>query len=80
MTEVETLHKIQKSASGVTGCFNPNVIKNWLQKHNPTENDYKRVCVYFVCVFVCVCFCVCVCVCVCECVCVCICVFVCVCV
>ncbi|CAL1535121.1 unnamed protein product [Lymnaea stagnalis] len=42
VTESETLRKIQVS-SGVTGSFKDRPIKEWLQKHNPTERDYLRV-------------------------------------
>ena len=42
VTESETLRKIQVS-SGVTGSFKDRPIKDWLQKHNPTELDYQKV-------------------------------------
>ena len=42
ITESETLRKIQVS-SGVTGSFKDRPIKDWLQKHNPTELDYQKV-------------------------------------
>ncbi|XP_060563765.1 phosphatidylinositol 4-phosphate 3-kinase C2 domain-containing subunit beta-like isoform X2 [Ruditapes philippinarum] len=41
ITESETLRKIQVM-SGVTGSFKDRVIKDWLQKHNPTELDYQK--------------------------------------
>lgn len=45
ITESETLRKIQVS-SGVTGSFKDRPIKDWLQKHNPTELDYQKVHLY----------------------------------
>lgn len=42
ITESDTLRKIQVM-SGVTGSFKDRVIKDWLQKHNPTELDYQKV-------------------------------------
>ncbi|XP_053384190.1 phosphatidylinositol 4-phosphate 3-kinase C2 domain-containing subunit alpha-like isoform X3 [Mercenaria mercenaria] len=41
ITESDTLRKIQVM-SGVTGSFKDRVIKDWLQKHNPTELDYQK--------------------------------------
>ncbi|KAH9500501.1 Phosphatidylinositol 4-phosphate 3-kinase C2 domain-containing subunit beta [Bulinus truncatus] len=41
ITESETLRKIQVNY-GVTGSFKDRPIKEWLQKHNPTELEYKR--------------------------------------
>ncbi|XP_059175540.1 phosphatidylinositol 4-phosphate 3-kinase C2 domain-containing subunit beta-like [Physella acuta] len=41
ITESETLRKIQVF-SGVTGSFKDRPIKEWLQKHNPTELEYNR--------------------------------------
>ena len=42
VTESETLRKIQVSY-GVTGSFKDRTIKEWLQKHNPTELEYLKV-------------------------------------
>lgn len=42
VTESDTLRKIQVS-SGVTGSFKDRPIKEWLQKHNPTELEYQKV-------------------------------------
>ncbi|XP_055899738.1 phosphatidylinositol 4-phosphate 3-kinase C2 domain-containing subunit beta-like isoform X1 [Biomphalaria glabrata] len=41
ITESETLRKIQVNY-GLTGSFKDRPIKEWLQKHNPTELEYKR--------------------------------------
>ncbi|XP_071121891.1 phosphatidylinositol 4-phosphate 3-kinase C2 domain-containing subunit alpha-like isoform X2 [Mytilus edulis] len=41
VTESDTLRKIQVS-SGVTGSFKDRPIKEWLQKHNPTELEYQK--------------------------------------
>ncbi|XP_041367790.1 phosphatidylinositol 4-phosphate 3-kinase C2 domain-containing subunit alpha-like [Gigantopelta aegis] len=41
VTESETLRKIQVSY-GVTGSFKDRTIKEWLQKHNPTELEYLK--------------------------------------
>ncbi|XP_070200165.1 phosphatidylinositol 4-phosphate 3-kinase C2 domain-containing subunit alpha-like [Littorina saxatilis] len=41
ITESETLRKIQVS-SGVTGSFKDRTIKEWLQRHNPTELEYNK--------------------------------------
>ncbi|KAL5007561.1 hypothetical protein ScPMuIL_016367 [Solemya velum] len=41
VTGSETLRKIQVS-SGVTGSFKDSSIKDWLQKHNPTELEYQK--------------------------------------
>ncbi|PVD33696.1 hypothetical protein C0Q70_04956 [Pomacea canaliculata] len=41
ITESETLRKIQVF-SGVTGSFKDRPIKEWLQKHNPTELEYNK--------------------------------------
>ncbi|KAL4225582.1 Phosphatidylinositol 4-phosphate 3-kinase C2 domain-containing subunit alpha [Mactra antiquata] len=41
ITESDTLRKIQVS-SGVTGSFKDRPIKDWLQKHNPTELEYQK--------------------------------------
>ena len=43
ITESETLRKISGSY-GVTGSFKDRPIKEWLQKHNPTELEYQKVC------------------------------------
>ncbi|XP_052235355.1 phosphatidylinositol 4-phosphate 3-kinase C2 domain-containing subunit beta-like isoform X2 [Dreissena polymorpha] len=48
ITESETLRKIQVS-SGVTGSFKDRPIKDWLQKHNPTELEYKIAVENFTC-------------------------------
>lgn len=42
VTESETLRKIQVSY-GLTGSFKDRPIKEWLQKHNPTELEYQKV-------------------------------------
>jgi hypothetical protein len=42
ISECETLRKIQTS-SGITGSFKDQPLANWLQKHNPTHNDYAKV-------------------------------------
>ncbi|RUS76688.1 hypothetical protein EGW08_015543 [Elysia chlorotica] len=41
ITESETLRKIQVFG-GVTGSFKDRPIKEWLQKHNPTELEFKK--------------------------------------
>ncbi|GFS24169.1 phosphatidylinositol 4-phosphate 3-kinase C2 domain-containing subunit alpha-like, partial [Elysia marginata] len=41
ITESETLRKIQ-GFGGVTGSFKDRLIKEWLQKNNPTELEYKK--------------------------------------
>ncbi|ESO86930.1 hypothetical protein LOTGIDRAFT_194469 [Lottia gigantea] len=41
VTESDTLRKIQIS-SGVTGSFKDRPIKEWLQRHNPTELEYRK--------------------------------------
>ncbi|VDK58696.1 unnamed protein product [Anisakis simplex] len=38
--DCQTLREIQ-SASGATGVFKDDVLKNWLEKHNPNEFQYK---------------------------------------
>ncbi|XP_052799554.1 phosphatidylinositol 4-phosphate 3-kinase C2 domain-containing subunit beta-like isoform X2 [Mya arenaria] len=48
ITESETLRKIQVS-SGVTGSFKDRPIKDWLQRHNPTELDYQKAVENFTC-------------------------------
>ncbi|XP_021344128.1 phosphatidylinositol 4-phosphate 3-kinase C2 domain-containing subunit alpha-like, partial [Mizuhopecten yessoensis] len=40
--ESDTLRRIQVSY-GVTGSFKDRPIKEWLQKHNPTELEYQKV-------------------------------------
>lgn len=41
----ETLRKIQVE-HGVTGSFKDRPLADWLQKHNPTEDEYEKVGVY----------------------------------
>nr|KAG5699171.1 hypothetical protein BaRGS_014470 [Batillaria attramentaria] len=41
ITESDTLRRIQVSG-GVTGSFKDRPIKEWLQKHNPTELEYNK--------------------------------------
>ncbi|KAK3611626.1 hypothetical protein CHS0354_018322 [Potamilus streckersoni] len=41
ITESDTLRKIQIS-SGLTGSFKDRPIKEWLQRHNPTELEYLK--------------------------------------
>ncbi|XP_067655094.1 phosphatidylinositol 4-phosphate 3-kinase C2 domain-containing subunit alpha-like [Haliotis asinina] len=48
VTEAETLRKIQVSY-GVTGSFKERPIKEWLQKHNPTELEYQKAVDNFTC-------------------------------
>ena len=51
ITESETLRKIQVS-SGLTGSFKDRPIKDWLQRHNPTELEYQKVhCLVLLCYF-----------------------------
>lgn len=38
----ETLRKIQVE-HGVTGSFKDRPLADWLQKHNPTEDEYDKV-------------------------------------
>lgn len=38
----ETLRKIQVE-HGVTGSFKDRILADWLQKHNPTEEEYEKV-------------------------------------
>lgn len=38
----ETLRKIQVE-HGVTGSFKDRTLADWLQKHNPTEDEYEKV-------------------------------------
>lgn len=38
----ETLRKIQVE-HGVTGSFKDRPLADWLQKHNPTEEEYEKV-------------------------------------
>lgn len=38
----ETLRKIQVE-HGVTGSFKDRPLADWLQKHNPTEDEYEKV-------------------------------------
>lgn len=37
-----TLRKIQVE-HGVTGSFKDRPLADWLQKHNPTEDEYEKV-------------------------------------
>lgn len=39
----DTLRKIQVE-HGVTGSFKDRPLADWLQKHNPTEEQYDKVC------------------------------------
>ncbi|KAJ8299155.1 hypothetical protein KUTeg_023215 [Tegillarca granosa] len=48
ITESDTLRKIQVSY-GVTGSFKDRPIKEWLQKHNPTELEYQKAVENFTC-------------------------------
>ena len=57
ITESETLRKIQVS-SGVTGSFKDRTIKEWLQRHNPTELEYNKVRVQRCCSYCCAAFCI----------------------
>ena len=41
--ESETLRKIQVRGHGLAGSFNDRTIVEWLQVHNPTELDYRKV-------------------------------------
>jgi len=41
--ESETLRKIQVKGHGVAGSFKDRTIVEWLQVHNPTELDYRKV-------------------------------------
>ena len=47
ITGSETLRKIQ-ALSGITGSFKERTIKDWLQKHNPTELQYNKVLLFIV--------------------------------
>lgn len=38
----ETLRKIQVE-HGVTGSFKDHPLADWLQKHNPGEDEYEKV-------------------------------------
>lgn len=38
----ETLRKVQVE-HGVTGSFKDRPLADWLQKHNPTEDEYEKV-------------------------------------
>lgn len=38
----ETLRKIQVQ-HGVTGSFKDRPLADWLQKHNPKEDEYEKV-------------------------------------
>lgn len=42
----ETLRKIQVE-HGVTGSFKDRPLADWLQKHNPTEDEYEKVSLSF---------------------------------
>jgi len=41
--ESETLRKIQVRGHGLAGSFKDRTIVEWLQVHNPTELDYRKV-------------------------------------
>ena len=41
--ESETLRKIQVKGHGLAGSFKDRVIVDWLQVHNPTELDFRKV-------------------------------------
>ena len=41
--ESETLRKIQVKGHGLAGSFNDRTIVEWLQVHNPTELDFRKV-------------------------------------
>ena len=40
--QAETLRKIQVE-HGVTGSFKDRPLADWLQKHNPTDDQYEKV-------------------------------------
>lgn len=40
--QADTLRKIQVE-HGVTGSFKDRTLADWLQKHNPTEEQYDKV-------------------------------------
>ena len=42
VTDSETLRKIQ-TTGGVAGSFKEKPLKEWLQRHNPTELEYNKV-------------------------------------
>ncbi len=52
----ETLRKIQVE-HGVTGSFKDRPLADWLQKHNPTEDEYEKVLLFsevasdFICIY-----------------------------
>jgi len=41
--ESETLRKIQVRGHGLAGSFKDRTIVEWLQVHNPTELDFRKV-------------------------------------
>lgn len=41
--ECSTLREIQGAQGGAAGVFKDDVLKKWLQTHNPHEFDYKVV-------------------------------------
>lgn len=41
----DTLRKIQVE-HGVTGSFKDRPLADWLQKHNPTDAQYEKVCMF----------------------------------
>jgi len=41
--ESETLRKIQVKGHGLAGSFKDRTIVEWLQVHNPTELDFRKV-------------------------------------
>lgn len=41
--QADTLRKIQ-GEHGLTGPFRDRPLADWLQKHNPTEEQYDKVC------------------------------------
>ena len=45
--ESETLRKIQVKGHGVAGSFKDRTIVDWLQVHNPTELDFRKVSIKF---------------------------------
>lgn len=47
----ETLRKIQVE-HGVTGSFKDRPLADWLQKHNPTEDEYEKVrSLVYICIY-----------------------------
>ena len=40
--DADTTASISKKAGGATAAFYVDPLKNWLQKHNPTESQYEK--------------------------------------